>query len=195
MIMATLIITTCVAYILGSIPSGFLLARLNGIQDIREHGSGNIGATNVARLLGIKYFFLVFFCDFFKAFAYLFLLSWYDFSQMHLALAAIALLVGNGFPLFLSFKGGKGVATSFGVLSVLQPYLLLYAFICWLSVFLISKTVGVASVITLILIPLCSVFMVQDVSWMGLFVFFLSLWGLFLHRNNIKNFYCSSVRK
>lgn len=195
MIEMNIMISLLGAYLIGSIPSGFLLCRLHGIHDIRQHGSGNIGATNVARILGFKYFFLVFFCDFLKAYAYLLFLHSYNVTQLHLVFAAIALLIGNAFPLFLGFKGGKGVATSFGILSLLQPYLLVYAFICWSIVFGISKTVGIASVITLFLLPLCSVFLVNDVSWMGLFTFFISFLGLFLHRNNIKNFYCSAVRK
>ncbi len=190
-----LLIISIVAYCIGSIPSGFLICRLHGIDDIREHGSGNIGATNVARVLGIKYFFIVFLCDFLKAYSFLWLLCVLGYEQQYLIAAAGALLLGNGFPIFLGFRGGKGVATSFGVLSALQPLLLFYGACCWVLVFLVSRIVGLASVVTLLLLPMLSIFMVQDLSWMGLFVFFLSLWGLFLHRANIKSFYCTAFEK
>jgi glycerol-3-phosphate acyltransferase PlsY len=184
-----------IAYLIGSIPSGFLIARAHGIKDIREHGSGNIGATNVARILGLPYFFIVFFLDFMKSYLFLSLLTFTHADQLMVGASAVALLIGNGFPIFLGFRGGKGVATSFGVLWALQPLLLVCAFSVWALVFAVSRTVGVASVATLIILPICSVFIVQDLSWMGLFTFFLSFWGLFLHRNNIKSFYCSAVRK
>jgi glycerol-3-phosphate acyltransferase PlsY len=177
-----------VAYLIGSIPSGFLIARLQGIADIRDHGSGNIGATNVARVLGIKYFFIVFFLDFFKAYALLLALSWYGFGPSFLVVASLGLLLGNAFPLFLQFRGGKGVATMFGVFMGLQPLLVVYAFICWLLVFILTSTVGLASIVTLLFVPFCSFFITPHSWWMGCFSAFVAVLGLFLHRNNIKAF-------
>jgi glycerol-3-phosphate acyltransferase PlsY len=188
MIDLPLIVLCIIAYLVGSIPSGFIIARAKGIRDVREHGSGNIGATNVARMLGIYYFFVVFFCDFFKAFIYLRLLSWYGYSEYILIVAAAALLIGNAFPLFLGFRGGKAVATSVGVFLALQPMLVMYAFVCWLIVFLATRTVGTASVITLLFMPLYFFVQACAGSLISCFIIFVVLFGLYLHRNNIRLF-------
>src|SRR5581483_8545951 len=107
-------------YLIGAIPCGYLIARACGINDIRNHGSGNTGATNVGRILGLKYFFLIFFLDCLKAYAVLAVLAHYGFEQSDLIIPALALLVGNAFPLFLRFRGGKGVATSVGILAAIN---------------------------------------------------------------------------
>jgi glycerol-3-phosphate acyltransferase PlsY len=177
------------AYLIGSIPSGYVIAYFNGIQDIREHGSGNIGATNVARQLGWPYFFVVFFCDFFKAYSYLLFLLWFGYDAEFLFIAATALLVGNALPLFLSFKGGKGIATGVGVLTVIHPALLIYAFGTWMLTFAITRTIGIASVMGLITLPITSAFILQDPSVMTLFMILLACWGLYLHRTNIARYF------
>jgi len=173
------------AYLIGSIPSGYLIARYKGIENIREHGSGNIGATNVARVLGIKFFFIVFFTDFFKAWLYLLCVAAAGFTQWYLISAAIALLIGNGCSLFLGFRGGKAVATGFGVLAALHPYLLLYLFVSWLVVFALTKTVALASIFFLLALPAGSIYLMQDSLPMISFTLFTAAWGIFLHRENI----------
>jgi glycerol-3-phosphate acyltransferase PlsY len=176
-----------VSYLIGAIPSGFLIARLAGIADIRAHGSGNIGATNVARILGAHYFLIVFCADMAKAYAWLMILTHYEHDSM-LFLAASALLIGNGCSVFLRGSGGKGVATSFGILLALNPALLCYAAICWFSVLWYTKIVGMASVTTLLVAPWCSLFILHDKTPTVLFTFCMSAWGLFLHRNNIRGY-------
>ena len=142
------------AYTIGSIPTGYLIAQWAGIGDIRKHGSGNIGATNVARMLGIHFFFLVFFIDMIKAYGYLRCIqSITPDAGMHSAVA-IALLLGNIFSVFLGFRGGKGVATSVGIGAALMPMLCLYVSGVWLIVFAITKTVGIASVVGGIALPI-----------------------------------------
>lgn len=174
------------SYLIGAIPSGFLIARLAGIADIRAHGSGNIGATNVARILGAHYFLIVFCADMVKAYAWLMMLAHTGYENMFCLLAAGVLLIGNGYSIFLRGSGGKGVATSFGILLALNPALLCYAAICFFSVLWYAKVVGMASVATLFLAPWCSLFMLHDNTPMVLFIFCMAAWGLFLHRNNIR---------
>lgn len=175
------------AYLVGSIPTGWLIARLKGIKDIRQHGSGNIGATNVARFLGKPYFFLVFFLDAFKAFAYIWLIGFFV-GQCHcLLLYACALLVGNSRSMFLDFKGGKGVATSVGLLLAIDPLFVVLILPTWLIVLATTRTVGMASVGAFIAAPIiANIFDFQ--SSMFWFVLAISIWVVFLHQDNILNY-------
>lgn len=144
------------AYLLGAIPFGLLVCRwLKGV-DIRQHGSGNIGATNVARLLGIKGFVLVFALDFLKGAvptlaALLVSVSVLDVRSAGLrlydvpTLAGLAAIVGHMWPIYLQFKGGKGVATSAGVVFVLAWLPALVALAVWMAVLLASRYVSLAS--------------------------------------------------
>lgn len=179
------IIIAC-AYLIGSLPSGYWIARARGIDDIRAIGSGNIGATNVARALGIKYFFLVFFCDFFKAYSYLRALSLFGHSELVLIVASAALLIGNAASIFLQFKGGKGVATSFGITLVFYPQLVLVVFSIWLFMLFCIRNVGIASVVSLIALPFIANNMFHVDGYLFLFLLFMSIFGLWLHRDNIK---------
>jgi glycerol-3-phosphate acyltransferase PlsY len=177
------VVRVIVGYLIGSIPSGYLVARARGVKDIRDCGSGATGATNVSRVLGIKYFFLVFFADFLKSYLYVMLLSRYGFSEIDLISVSAALLIGNGYSLFFGSRSGKGVATTCGVLCALAPVFLGTLFCGWLFVFLISQTVGIASTVLYFCMPFCSYFLYDGLLLP--FIIFVSAWGLLLHRNNI----------
>jgi len=153
-----------ISYLIGSIPFGFLIGRLRGI-DVRKHGSGNIGATNVFRILGPRWGIFVFFCDAGKGVAAVLLAKWLagnfpvGFSlgpEMHLEathfepvvggiLAAIWCIVGHSFPVWLRFSGGKGVATSAGVMFGLLPLASVVGFVVWVIVFYSTRYVSIAS--------------------------------------------------
>jgi glycerol-3-phosphate acyltransferase PlsY len=171
-------------YIIGSIPSGYLLARWHGVDDIRNYGSGNIGATNVARILGIKYFFIVFCLDFFKAYLFLKLLIYFNCNDLLLCLAAGVLLIGNAASIFLNFHGGKGMATGFGISLALYPSLLLIAFFVWLLAFSMVRVVGIASIITLITLPFITWYYSFSFYFV-LLIYFKAAFGLYKHRNNL----------
>jgi acyl phosphate:glycerol-3-phosphate acyltransferase len=173
------------AYLIGSIPSGFLIARARGVADIREHGSGNIGATNVARVLGAQYFFVVFFLDFFKAYAFIITLAHYGCSQDFLLVAGGCLLLGNACSIFLNFRGGKGVATTFGILLAINPLLVLASAVIFLPVLYMTRTVGLASVVTLAALPLIAWVVCADNVAVFLYVVCTALLGIFWHRGNI----------
>jgi len=176
-----------IAYLIGSIPTGFLLARIKGIKDIREHGSGNIGATNVARIFGKKYFFLILFLDASKSFFYLKFLQYLLVDYTIVLSAAAALLLGNAFSIFLQFRGGKGIATSGGIILALKPSLALLVFGVWFLVLMISRTTGTAAIASLLVLPF--------VAWcpcdekLFILMLFISLLCLFLHRDNIKKLF------
>jgi len=147
-------------YLIGSMPAGYLAGCIAGI-DIRKVGSGNIGATNVLRVLGKRYGYLVFLFDFLKGVAAV-EMSILIFDRYHpvasrelcAILAGVASVIGHSYPVWLSFKGGKGVATSVGVVFALLPFAaLIFAFV-WIATFLTSRYVSVASIAAAIALPL-----------------------------------------
>lgn len=158
-------ISTCyflggtIAYFLGSCPNGYLVGRFSGL-DIRQHGSGNIGATNVLRVLGKKCGYLVFFLDALKGFlavriALAFAATAPGVTQPEIAgiVAGVVCILGHTFPVWLRFRGGKGVATSAGVLLGLMPVAMLSVLIVWLLLFKLTRYVSVASIAAAAALP------------------------------------------
>lgn len=140
-------------YLIGAIPFGYLVAWAKGVN-IFEHGSGNIGATNVGRVLGRKYGILVFVLDLAKGAVPAAVASWLaprldlGFWPNSLPVGAgLAAFLGHLFPVYLGFRGGKGVATGAGVVLVLLPWTALGALLIWLCVVLTSRYVSLASVL------------------------------------------------
>lgn len=174
------------AYGVGAIPLGYIIARIKGVRDIREHGSGNIGATNVSRVLGRHYFLIIFLLDAGKAFALLYFFSFY-FSKEYLYMFALLLIFGNGYSIFLQGTGGKGVATMCGLLAILNWHALILFLVGWLSVLGITRTVGIASVIGALTLPLYGLYVAD--SSLFLFLIALSLWVVWTHRSNIANYW------
>lgn len=168
------------AYLVGAIPTGFLICRLYGIIDIRRLGSGNIGATNVSRVLGTPFFFIVLLCDAFKAWAVMMVAQIYGI-QLEWIMAA--LLIGNCFSPFLKGNGGKGVATFFGIVIALSGSLAGIFAVIWSGVFLIIKKPFIAS--------LAATFIVLLYAWTYSFfaIPFTAIFTLLLfrHKNNITN--------
>lgn len=139
-----------IAYLIGSIPTGYLIGKSKGI-DIRKHGSNNIGATNTARVLGKKYFVLVTFLDGLKGFILVFLFRFnilpYEWCLLSPILYGIAAVLGHVFPIFLHFKGGKAVATGAGVVLGYSPLICLTGLIAFIIVHLLTKYVSLGSII------------------------------------------------
>lgn len=144
------------SYLVGSISFALLIGRMNGI-DIRRHGSGNVGATNIRRVLGKKWGIICFACDFAKGLLPVLVARSFG-SQIAAgllpALAAAAAIGGHVWPLFLRFKGGKGVATSLGAVLALAPWSVLAASLVWLLLFQTSRYVSVASIGAAVTLPL-----------------------------------------
>jgi acyl phosphate:glycerol-3-phosphate acyltransferase len=138
-----------IAYLVGSLPFGYLVAKIFKGTDIRTQGSGNIGATNVARTLGVKWGILVFILDAVKGFLPVWLLPWvllsaadFEHLQMHFeVLCGVATVLGHIFPVWLNFKGGKGVATSAGVVLMISTLATLIAVVVYV-VMLAWKRIG-----------------------------------------------------
>ncbi|MCY9034831.1 glycerol-3-phosphate 1-O-acyltransferase PlsY [Bacillus inaquosorum] len=180
MLIALLII---LAYLIGSIPSGLIVGKLAKGIDIREHGSGNLGATNAFRTLGVKAGSIVIAGDILKgtlATALPFLIH----VDIHPLLAGVFAVLGHVFPIFAKFKGGKAVATSGGVLLFYAPLL----FITMVAVFFIflylTKFVSLSSMLTGIYTVIYSLF-VHD-KYLLIVVTLLTIFVIYRHRANIK---------
>jgi glycerol-3-phosphate acyltransferase PlsY len=177
------------AYGIGAIPTGYWVAYWGGIKDIRNHGSGNIGATNVARILGIHYFIPVFLLDAAKAAAYLMLLTAYCYNESLILASAVALVIGNSYSFFLHFTGGKGFATTAGIVWTLKPWLALLLFGIWTFMALLTRTVGIASAITCLGLAISGM-VCHD--YLSLTFIGMGLWGIWRHVDNIKR-YCRTI--
>jgi glycerol-3-phosphate acyltransferase PlsY len=183
-------VSLLIAYLLGSIPFGLIIARANHI-DLRKHGSGNIGATNVTRTLGKKWGYLCFALDVLKGTVptLCFMLLANDkliedgisdrlFLWIWLAVGCMT-VVGHIFPIWAGFKGGKGVATSFGVGLGLWPYFTgcaVLAFATWAITVLTTRTVSLASILAAVLFP---VYMTLAIAFIPTWKF-QTLWPLLI---------------
>jgi len=166
--MVTSVVLLFGSYLLGSIPFGYLAGRLAG-TDIRQAGSGNIGATNVVRLLGKRYGYPVFALDVLKGFGAVKISmlaapgrppDW-NSPEILGILAAMSSVLGHLYPPWLKFKGGKGVATSAGALFALTPIATLVGVVIWVIVFWLTGYVSLASVTAAVVLPI----VILVVSW------------------------------
>jgi glycerol-3-phosphate acyltransferase PlsY len=134
------------AYLLGGVPFGYLLGRLKGV-DLTKHGSGNVGATNAARVLGKPYGVLVYILDFLKGFIpTLIAVKLYGLESWITTLVGLAAVLGHMFSPFMGFRGGKGVATASGVLFAISPTLGLLVLAIWFAVFKLTGYVSAGSI-------------------------------------------------
>jgi len=140
------------AYLIGAVPIGFLVARVFGLGDIRGHGSGSIGATNVLRTLGRGPAALTLIGDIVKGATAVWLGGL--LSGGAVAPCAVAAVVGNCWPVFLRFRGGKGVATGFGALLALVPVAVAPTIVVWLAITASFRYVSLASVLAALCVPL-----------------------------------------
>jgi glycerol-3-phosphate acyltransferase PlsY len=157
---ATLLSIPAAAYLLGSVPFGFLLGKLFGKSDIRKTGSGNIGATNVARVAGPLAGILTLLLDAAKgAFAVVLAARLSDQSSTWMMIAGLCALIGHCFPIWLGFRGGKGVATAAGVFLVLCPPAFLGALILFILVVIYWRFVSLGSISAAAAMPLLIYFL------------------------------------
>jgi glycerol-3-phosphate acyltransferase PlsY len=182
------------SYLLGSIPFGYLAGLLCGV-DIRTKGSGNIGATNALRVLGKKWGYAVFLLDFLKAWLPVKLaLGWGIALMVHPAsapgaLAGLCALLGHSFPVWLGFKGGKGIASSAGVMVGL--FSLAVFLVClgmWLLLFTVTRYVSIASIVAAISLPVAVGILVllHRADWLGFTVsVVMAALAIWRHRSNI----------
>lgn len=152
-------------YLSGSVPYGLLLGKLGGLGDIRQSGSGNIGATNVLRLGGKKLAILTLLLDALKGTLPVLVAKYY--SMDYAVLAALGAFIGHLFPVWLKFKGGKGVAVALGICFAFAWKLGFALCLIWLSVALIGGYSSLAALMTFFLAPLVAGIVTQDFQMMG----------------------------
>lgn len=182
-----------ISYLIGAIPTSVWIGKIFFGMDIRKFGSGNAGATNVMRVLGKGVGIPVLLFDIFKGFAAVKILTFFPeflpgtikYVNMQIAMG-IAAVIGHIYPIYAGFRGGKGVATIFGVLLALSPYATLCAGLIFLIVLLISKYVSVSSITAGISFPLLIILIFKS-SFLSLQIFSLlvALLIIFTHRKNI----------
>lgn len=184
------------AYLLGSVPTGFLVAKGRGI-DIRTAGSGNIGATNVFRAVGKTAGALVLLADALKGTAACMVVPWLTLRLLHgsaaaaspgLALtmvAGVAAILGHNYTCWLRFKGGKGIATSAGVLAVLMPAGLGLCVAVWLGVFALTRYVSAASIAAALALPF-AVWGTMDSTPLTILAAVLAALAIYKHKANIR---------
>lgn len=185
-----------VSYLFGSIPNGYLAGRFSGV-DVRSQGSGNIGATNVMRVLGKPWGFAVFFLDALKGFVAvriaLLLVSYIAgaarYAEFYAILAAASCVLGHSFPVWLRFKGGKGVATSAGAIFGVMPIAAIAIFIVWVIMFEVTRYVSVASVVAALALPVAVAVLVKMGRTQGMVLLYFSavmtLLVVWRHRANL----------
>ena len=171
-----------VSYLLGSIPFGFLLTKLFLKQDIRNIGSGNIGATNVLRTGNKIVGFSTLFLDILKAVIPIIFIKYYFPNYMFIS--SLSVFLGHVFPIWLKFKGGKGVATYVGILFCIN-YILGFVFIVsWFIIFLVSKYSSLSSLLASLAIPIYHFFLIDDKNHFFFIILFILIF--YTHRENIK---------
>ncbi|WP_082613748.1 glycerol-3-phosphate 1-O-acyltransferase PlsY [Bosea sp. Root483D1] len=171
-------------YLCGSIPFGIILTRLSGGPDLRTIGSGNIGATNVLRTGNKKLAALTLIGDMLKGTAAVLLAGWLLGGKSAALAAGLGAFIGHLFPVWLRFKGGKGVATFLGILIGLKWSIALIFAAVWLSIAYLTKYSSLSALIASLLTPLLLWFWVRDAQAAGLMaILALLLW--FMHRENI----------
>ena len=171
-----------VSYLLGSIPFGFLLTKLFLKQDIRNIGSGNIGATNVLRTGNKIVGFSTLFLDILKAVIPIIFIKYYFPNYMFIS--SLSVFLGHVFPIWLKFKGGKGVATYVGILFCIN-YILGFVFIIsWFIIFLLSNYSSLSSLLASLAIPIYHFFLIDDKNHFFFIILFILIF--YTHRENIK---------
>ena len=194
--MFELALSILISYLIGSLNSSLILGKINN-YDVREHGSGNAGATNTYRMHGRIHGTIVFCFDCFKGFFAIILAESLILSGLHnplfdieiyLYFSALSVVIGHCYPLWFQFKGGKGAATGLGIFLYFEPFLVVPSLLVWILSLVIFRFVGLATILAFASLPVF-VFLFERQSFVNLIFFslILGLLILFTHRQNINS--------
>ncbi|XWO13812.1 putative glycerol-3-phosphate acyltransferase [Candidatus Hepatincola sp. Pdp] len=179
-----------IGYFLGSLPYGFILVKIFKHKDIRKIGSKNIGATNVLRAGYTWLAVATLLADAFKGFLAVMIVKYMIFMNLFItpdiafaALAGLSAIIGHMFPVWLKFKGGKGVATSYGTILAISPILGIIILIVWLVVAALSKYSSLAALLSFASLPIATYFLAPNLQ---LFMAIITLMVFLKHKENIK---------
>ena len=190
--------TILFAYLIGSIPTGYLIVKSKTGDDIRTIGSGSTGATNVKRVLGKKWFFIVLLLDAFKGalpviLASLFITAGKSYGLAPV-LAAISVIIGHSKSCFLGFKGGKSVASGVGTILALNFYVGVIIALIWGTITYSTKYVSVGSIIALLMSPVLMYFFKAPIAYI-IYCLLGAIYIVYLHRENIKRLIAGTENK
>ena len=180
------ILAVIASYLLGAVPFGLLFSRLFSNVDVRTVGSGNIGATNVLRASGKKAAILTLLADCLKGLLPVLAIKFLFHDDTVTALAGAAAILGHNFPVYLEFKGGKGVATSCGVVLAVAPWIGLICLIIWLISAFLWRYSSLSALIAFAFYPLLTIASGVQSKPLGLLSLFIFAMIYYRHRENIK---------
>ena len=196
-----LLISIISAYLLGSIPSSYLMGKMLKGIDIRKFGSGNVGATNALRVLGTKIGIITLVIDILKGFFAVLIgkILIPEFSDLILIIIGIAAIIGHIFTIFLKFKGGKGVATSTGVFIALTPIPLIIALFVFIITVWISKYVSLGSILASLTLFMVELIINLNNSFIEIeklvMVFVIASFIIIRHKSNLKRLLSGTENK
>lgn len=173
------------SYLIGSIPFGLLISKMIGGVDPRGQGSGNIGATNILRVVGKKEAILTLICDALKGSTPIFAAGLLELQKEAVLFVALAVILGHIFPVFLKFKGGKGVATSFGAFLALTPKIALFALVLWVGGVVLGKYSSIGALTAFGALPFLAFFLRPEPDFI-LFASIVSVLVYIRHWENIQ---------
>ena len=187
------ILLPVISFILGSIPFGIIIAKVKGV-DLKRVGSGNIGATNVFRSIGTFPAVLTLLGDILKGTLAVSTGRYFGVGPLYEGLMGVSAILGHNFSLFLGFKGGKGVATSLGVLIIYTPRVAFFTFIIWLVTVFFTKYSSLGAIVSFALLPANIILFDYDKTKL-LITILISLFILIRHKDNIKRLINGSEKK
>lgn len=202
MILVKILISAVIAYIIGSIPTGYIIVKTFTGQDIRQVGSGSTGATNVKRVMGKKWFFIVMLLDALKGAVPVLIAKFLpslQIASLKLAgitavVAAIFVLIGHSKSIFLGFTGGKSVASGVGTILALAPLVGICIAVVWGIITYISRYVSLGSIIALACSPIIMYLFKQPLAYI-IYCVIGAVYVIYLHRENIKRLIAGNENK
>ena len=192
------VIAAVVAYLIGSIPTGYIVVKSATGQDIRQVGSGSTGATNVKRVMGKKWFFIVLLLDALKGAIPVMIANFvpclHSNSGLTAVVAAACVLLGHSKSIYLGFTGGKSVASGVGTILALSPTVGLSIAVIWAIMTYASKYVSLGSIIALALSPVLMFLFNQPIAYV-IYCVIGAIYVIYLHRENIKRLLAGTENK
>ena len=197
-VLIKVVIAAVVAYLIGSIPTGYLIVKSATGQDIRQVGSGSTGATNVKRVMGKKWFFIVLLLDALKGAIPVMIANFVPYlhsnSGLTAVVAAACVLLGHSKSIYLGFTGGKSVASGVGTILALSPSVGLSIAVIWAVITYASKYVSLGSIIALALSPILMFLFNQPIAYV-VYCVIGAVYVIYLHRENIKRLLAGTENK
>ncbi len=183
------IIIALISYFLGNISFAYILGKIFAKKDVREYGSGNAGTTNAIRAFGKKIGIMVFIGDVLKGVVAVLIGRSYG-GQIGAYVAGAFAIIGHNYPVLLGFKGGKGVATTIGIMFFVNPFLTAICVALGVVVILFTRTVSLGSICGMALAPIVAIIFVRPFD-LGLFIFcmFIASMSIYRHKSNIKRLF------